>query len=196
VQSEHLVIGSHDYRETLEIFNSMPKHELFLTDNNDLLELINHIVVDDPLMPVRVFINQKLSTNNILLIVIFDNHLYNEDAVARMAKYLKTNLNTDIIDDRVYFQVNNIVRIHYYFNIGKRVVNVIDLPKLEKRLSELLESWQQRKIRLIKKRFGTDYGRIISKYLNAFDDEYIIYINRRMPLPILKFLRSLFLLLR
>ncbi len=175
VQSEHLVIGSHDYRETLEIFNSMPKHELFLTDNDDLLELINHIVVDDPLMPVRVFINQKLSTNNILLIVIFDNHLYNEDAVARMAKYLKTNLNTDIIDDRVYFQVNNIVRIHYYFNIGKRVVDVIDLPKLEKRLSELLESWQQRKIRLIKKRFGTDYGRIISKYLNAFDDEYIIY---------------------
>lgn len=175
VQSRHLVAGSHDYRETLDIFNSMPKHELFLTDTVDLLELINLIVTEDPLIPVRVFINKKLSTHNILIIVVFDNNLYNEDAITRMTRYLTTNLGAETVDDHVYFQVNNIVRIHYYFNIKNQVVNIIDLPKLEKRLSEILESWQQRLIRLIKKRFESDYGRIISKYSNAFDDEYISY---------------------
>jgi len=172
VAERNLVVGSHDYRETVGVFNSIPKDELFLTDVSSLKELIDLIIVEDPLRQVRIFVRPNLSARGLSIIVIFDQHFYSEDVLKRITNYLKEHLAADTVDYNIYFRVHGLVRIHYYFNFYKSVVHIIDLPHTEEALAKILESWQHRLVSLIKTRFKEGTEKIIDRYSNAFDTEY------------------------
>ncbi len=172
IAERNLIVGSHDYRETVGVFNSIPKNELFLTDVSSLKELIDLIVMEDPLRQVSVFVQPNLSARGLSIIVIFEQHLYSEDVVKRITEYLKNHLAADTVDYNVYFRVFGLARIHYYFNFHKPVAHIIDLPHTEEVLAEILESWHQRLVILIRDRFKEGSDKIIDRYSNAFDNEY------------------------
>lgn len=165
--------GSHDYKEIITIFNSMPKEELFQASVDELLEevqtVLNLLFADQVLVSLRPDpLGRGVSTMVILPRGRFSGEIRHriQDAIAR--RFEGTVLNYHLA-----MSAGDQARLHFYISASPERVRQVRAEELEADIRQIIRSWEDRLRDELANTFETaEAQRLGDLYAPAFNEEY------------------------
>ncbi len=165
--------GTHDYKEIVAVFNSMPREELFSGESEQLHSDIRTIISLEQERSARLRLRADPLKRGISAMVMMPRESFNADVRRSIQAFLRERLQAKRVDYRLAMSdEQSHARFHFYF-VTDLDPGELDVKDLERTIRELARSWQDEfRERLIQAR-GERLGReLASKYGPAFDDSY------------------------
>jgi glutamate dehydrogenase len=164
---------SHAGKDLLHILSTLPRDDLFHASNDELYKLCMSILHLQERRKIRLFAREDVYGRFISCLVYVPRENFNSDIVQRMQEILKEDLHGLEISISTQFSSSLLVRIHYVVRVDSHHRMPYDLPKIEQKLIEAGQSWQDElRIHLIEN-FGVARGSALYKqYQNAIPASY------------------------
>ena len=171
--------GCHDYRKTVEIFNTFPKVELFFMDPAELVETVRSFTLLYRQGAIKVVATRSLAVGGVTLLVIMPRDFYSEDNLVRIETYLRRSVKGGTVSSRVIHISSDYLSLHVA--VLPRVEELrLDLDRLERGLTKITLPWDDQLRRPIERRCGDDEGRRRwQRYSSLFSREYQALIHPR-----------------
>ncbi len=174
--------NSHDYRKTVEIFNSFPKVELFFMEEGELMEIVRSFALLYRQGMVKVVATRSLAVHGLTLLLIMPREFYHVERERRMERYLKRYFRAHKIESRVIHISPDYLSLHVTLHPRDEEFRV-DLDRLEMSLTNLIRPWELRMRLLLIRHFGEEEGRVAwRRYAESFSREYRLLIHPRLAL--------------
>ncbi len=171
---ENIVEDSFEYKHIIDIFNTLPKDDLFISKIEDLKILLEELLTCETTERIKVLTRQASLVHGLYLMVVLPVKFYSQKNLESFTSYLKGNLNAKDIEYKVITQSSRIIRIHYYLIFGGNKKQNIDIKKIENNFINIVSSWKDDFKNTLNERFGYKNAiYLANKYLKSFDDEYI-----------------------
>ncbi len=172
---ENVVEDSFEYKHLIDIFNTLPKDDLFITNTENLKILLEELLTCETEERIKILSRQTNLVHGVYLVAVLPVKYYSQKNVDAYMDYLRKELKTEDVEYKVITQSPRIIRIHYYLIFGGKVKRPkIDIDKLEKALKEVVSSWKDNFRRALIDKYGTGKASYYTnKYASAFSDEYI-----------------------
>ncbi len=171
---ENIVEDSFEYKHIIDIFNTLPKDDLFISKTEDLKILLEELLTCETTERIKVLTRQASLVHGLYLMVVLPVKFYSQKNLESFTSYLKGNLNAKDIEYKVITQSSRIIRIHYYLIFGGNKKQNIDIKKIENDFINIVSSWKDDFKNTLNERFGYKNAiYLANKYLKSFDDEYI-----------------------
>ncbi|MDH3222613.1 MAG: NAD-glutamate dehydrogenase [Gemmatimonadota bacterium] len=165
--------GSHDYKEIITIFESMPKEELFLASEGeieaDLKTILTRYNTEEVLVTVR---SDPLHRGATILVVLprgrFSGEFRKEFEGALTSRY-----GCQVLNYHLAMGEGDQARLHFYVGGPDGVTDRIDAAELQALVVELTRSWAD-EVRegLAQHRPPDEARRLVKEYAQAFAPEY------------------------
>ncbi len=173
LELDDAIPGTHDYKEIVAVFNSMPREELFSSEAEQLHSDIRTIISLEQERSARLRLRPDPLKRGISAMVMMPRESFNADVRRSIQAFLRERLQAKRVDYRLAMSDEQThARFHFYF-VTDLDPGELDVKELERTIRELARSWQDEfRERLIQAR-GERVGReLASKYGPAFDDSY------------------------
>ncbi len=172
----------HDWRKTVEIFNTFPKVELFFMAPAELDQTIRSFTHLYRHGTVKVVATRSLAVRGATLLVIMPRNYYDSQNLARIEKYLARAFRVETVTSRVIHISGDYLSLHVTARPGSETFRV-DLPRLERGLTRIVRPWEQRLRHQLLSRQGEAQGRqLFARYGRSFSREYRTLVHPRFAL--------------
>ncbi|QRN80617.1 MAG: NAD-glutamate dehydrogenase, partial [Nocardiopsis sp. BM-2018] len=165
--------GSHDYKAIVEVFNSMPRADLFWADAPTLLREIRTILSLEQERGVRLTLRPDPLARGMAIMVILPRDRFDAEARRRIQQHLSAALSATHVDYQLAMGEDEAqVRLHFFFTT-EVLARDVDLKGLEREVAELARNWEDHVRERLLQAFGEANGRrLAERYLRAFDERY------------------------
>jgi glutamate dehydrogenase len=174
--------GCHDWRKTVEIFNTFPKVELFFMEPGALLETVRSFTLLYRHGAVKVVAARSLAVRGLTLLVIMPREFYAEESRSRIEAYLRRYFRSPSVAARVIHIAADYLSLHVALRPAQEIVR-LDSERLERGLTKLVRPWVLRLRLLLERGCGEERGaELWQKYAQAFPGEYRALIHPRLAM--------------
>jgi len=174
LESENLPVGSHDYRAMIQIFNGMPKEELFLVSVDDLREQIRAVMATEDTGDVRLVITPDTLGRGVTVMVILPKRNYSDEVRGRLRAEITEELGGAILSDHLVLGEGETARLHFYISASPERVEEIDVEALRDHVASIVRTWKQRLRGALGDRHDLEsVHRLEKRYFDAFTAEYV-----------------------
>lgn len=163
--------NSFEHQHITDIFNTLPKEELFVLKTRDLNDVIYRLLTSETEQHVHVFIVPTTSVRGFSLVVVLPYRLYSRTTVDKITNFLEQAFNAVNIEYKTIAQSSRIIRLHYY--IVSKEKELPDVKRIEKEVQKIAISWQEEFGREIHNYFSRENApSILKRYVAKFTEEY------------------------
>ncbi len=171
---ENIVEDSFEYEHIIDIFNTLPKDDLFISKIEELKILLEELLTCETAERIKVLMRKTSLIHGLYLMVVLPVKFYSQKNVEAFTHYLEEKLDTHDVEYKVIAQSSRIMRIHYYLIFSGDKKPHIDIKEIENDLISIVSSWKDNFRDLLIERVGyQDADTYLSRYLPAFHEEYI-----------------------
>src|SRR5690625_2488985 len=166
--------GSHDYKQIVSIFDSLPREELFWSDARQLLQDIRTIMSMDEERTVRLAVRPDPLGRGIGIIVIMPRDRFNAIVRRRVQRFLTSALKASHTDFQLTLgEDEEQARLHFFFTTELAPAE-IDAEALERHVTDLSRSWAEDLRERLVEAHGRKRGReLAARYTEAFSERFI-----------------------
>jgi glutamate dehydrogenase len=164
---------SHDFKKIVEIFNSLPRPDLFWADAESLHREIRTIMGLEQERGVRLMVRSDPLERGLAVMVVLPRDRFSASVRRRIQSRLATALDASAVDYQLAMgEDEEQVRLHFFFTTATREGEV-DVTGLEVDVAELTRGWEDHLRERLVRVHGVRAGRSLADtYLRAFEDRY------------------------
>ncbi len=167
----NILHDSHNYRKTVQIFNTFPKVELFLMGDDELRRMMRSFTQMHRQAGVKVVVAPSMSEHGLTLLLIMPKDFYSPDHLSRIETYLRRYFRATSVESRLIHLSSDYLSLHVNLRLNKSEVH-IEIQQLEQGLTRLALPWKLKFRDLLEKNFAADSFDIWERYIKAFDNDY------------------------
>jgi glutamate dehydrogenase len=165
--------GSHDYKEIITIFNSMPKEELFQSSPAELEKDIQTVLAQLFGNQVRLVLRPDPLRRGASVMVVLPRGKFSVEVRHRIQEALTRKLQGEVLNYHLALGANDQARLHFYISAPLAVSDAVDTRELEYEIAHLLRSWEDRLHEALARAHEPDEARqLAAVYARAFPEEY------------------------
>ena len=165
--------GSHDFKQLVSVFGSLPRDELFWSDAPRLLGDVRTVIGASQSGGVRVTVRPDPLARGLAVMVIMPRERFNSGVRRRVQAYLAQELGATHTDYQLVMgEGDEGVRFHFFFST-ETDYRTLTLGALEGGVQALTRTWGDRLGELLRRDLGELEGqRLAARYADAFDERY------------------------
>ena len=164
---------SHNYREAIKIFNSMPKEELFLARAVDIGEEIEAILAQYYTDQVTVTLRPAPTGHTVSAMVIMPRDRYSGRARRGIENELIQQFDATLLNTNLVMGGGEQARLHFQLAASAERIGSVKAEQLEPRVRALIQTWTDAlEMRLARSRSAEDARRQAHRWGAAFSPEY------------------------
>ena len=165
--------GSHDFKQIVAVFNSMPREELFWTDSKALHKDIRAIMEVQRQQRVRVTLRTDPLARGVQVMVIMPRDRFNSEVRYQIQELLTKRFEALHVDYQLSFsEEEDQVRFHFFFTTNNHMHD-LDLGKLETEVADLTRTWVDLLTDRLREKWGDVEGNRLAKlYSDSFGEAY------------------------
>ena len=167
------VEGSHDFKQVVAIFNSIPRDELFWSSPDQLHQDIRTIMGIERQRRVLLTVRPDPLSRGLALMVIMPRDRFNTHVRQRIQSFLAEELQADHVDYNLAMGEDEAqVRLHFFFTT-ELTIDSVDLPDLDRKIAEFTRSWEEHLLdEMLKRHDRSEARRLVNGYAQAFEEGY------------------------
>ncbi len=178
----HIPKDSHDYRKTVEIFNTFPKVELFFMDQQELVQTVRSFTLLYRQGAVKVVAARSLAVRGLTLLLIMPREFYSTEYTLRLETYLCRFFQSPTAKSRIIHISSEYMSLHVSVQPAKSELH-FDLERLERGLTNVARPWRARFRMLLEREYGDETCRALEeKYQAGFSREYRTLVHPRFAI--------------
>jgi glutamate dehydrogenase len=171
LQQDHLLPGSHDYKELVAAFNSLPKEELFRASLEELRQELDAITGSFGDTDVRVTMIPDAQRKMVVVLVLLPRERFSSEVRIQIQQALARRLNATPVYYHLELRDGYSAHLHFCFTAPN--VNLSSLPALQSEVRALTRTWTDRLAEQLVQKFGEPHGdELAHRYRDAFPAEY------------------------
>lgn len=172
------IADSHDFKQIVTIFNSMPREELFWSEAGQLHRDIRTIMAMQQEHDVRMTLRPDPLHRGALVMVIMPRDRFNTEVRHKIQELLEEVFQASHVDYQLSMgEDEEQVRFHFFLTTDADLAS-IDIRDLESRVVDLTRTWYDRLTeRLISTHGDTSGFRLGEQFLRAFPDGYMAHTS-------------------
>lgn len=159
ISSEDLIEGSHDYKATVQLFNSFPIDELFTTPDEDIRETVVGLLEAEERSDVRIFVRPDHLARSVSVMVSMPRDVFTPDLRRTLQDLLLERYTGSSIDYRLALSEGDNARLHFTIWIEGGVIPPVPLEELEQEVLDLCRTWDDLVIDLLTREWEPDAAR-------------------------------------
>jgi glutamate dehydrogenase len=164
---------SHNYREAIKIFNSMPKEELFLATAVDIGREIEAILTQYYTHQVKVMLRPDPTGHAVSVMVIMPRDRYSGRARRGIQAELIRQLDATLLNTNLVMGGGEQARLHFQFAAEPDRIDAIVPEQIEQRVRALIQTWTDMlEVRLARDRTPDEARSQAQRWGAAFSPEY------------------------
>jgi glutamate dehydrogenase len=165
--------GSHDFKEMITLFNSMPKEELFQASadelENEIQTLLALLFADE----VHVALRPDPLARGVSATVILPRGKFSVDVRTRIQETLARRLQGTVLNYYLALGAGDQARLHFYLSAPAEAVEAADPRELEREVVQIIRSWDDRLLdSLADAHPAGEAQHLMALYAPGFSDEY------------------------
>jgi glutamate dehydrogenase len=165
--------GSHDYKETITIFNSMPKEELFLASAEEIGEEIEAILARYHTQEVKVTVRRDPLERGASVMVIMPKERYSGRARRALQAELVARYHGTLLNYHLVMGGGDQARLHFYIAAPAEQLRAVTAEDVEEIARRILRTWaDELELRLAEQRSPDEARRAARSYGAAFGLDY------------------------
>lgn len=164
---------SHAGKDLTHILANLPRDDLFHATEDELYELSMAILHLQERRQIRLFVRKDAYGRFMSCLVYVPRENFNTTLVNRIQEILRKSFKGLDVSFTTYFSESVLARIHYVIRVDPRKKLNYDVKKIEKKLIEVGESWEDGFCESVLDYFGEERGNaLFSRYKHAFPISY------------------------
>ena len=173
LELDNAIEGSHDFKQIVSIFNSMPREELFWSNAESLHQDIRAIIAMQIQHKVRVIFRADPLARGLQAMVIMPKGRFNGEVRHLIQDLLTKRFEATHVDYQLSIgEEEDQVRFHFFF-ITNVLFQSLDLGALENQVVDLTRTWFDRlSEKLSDGRGPAEAAALAQSYSEAFPDAY------------------------
>ena len=178
-ENKNMLPGSYDYNEVIRIFTSIPKFELFRTNYEDLLFMVESLLTIINPSEVYLYAKPNTSISRLLMLAVLPQHLFTRTNIDAIREYLDRHV-PHTLTEVLEISGSDHTRLHCYFEQPAEDSQwVPNCESLQVDVRELVKPWEERLREAILQEFSGVLGqRMYAHYAQAFPSHHKV---RRSP---------------
>jgi glutamate dehydrogenase len=165
--------GSHDFKEIITIFNSMPKEELFQASPAELLHEVQTVLrllfADD----VHVSLRPDPLDRGVSVMVVLPRGKFSGEVRQRIQAALARRLNGTVLNYYLAMSAGDQARLHFYLSVPSEMLGKVEPREIEHEIVQIIRSWDDRLLDALTEAFpAAEAHRLAGRYLHALSPEY------------------------
>jgi len=171
LEEEHLLAGSHDYKELVAAFNSLPKEELLRASLDELRQELDAIVNSFGDSDVKVAMLPDPRRKMVVVMVLLPRDHFSSEVRVRIQEALARRLNGTLVYYHLDLREGSSAHLHFCFAAPN--TNRAQLPAMQAEVTALTRTWTDRLAEQLVRKFGEPHGsELANRYRDAFPAEY------------------------
>jgi glutamate dehydrogenase len=165
--------GSHDYKEIITIFNSLPKEELFLSSAEEVAEDVQTVLTSFSAKNVRISLREDPLHRGLSVMVIIPRDRFSGTVRRSIEAALVAVYEGEVLNYHLALGEGDQARLHFYLGAAGERVQAVTVSELEKAVAELIRTWTDRVREGLEAVWPADEAhRLASKYGESLSKEY------------------------
>ncbi len=144
IAEEDLIEGSHDYKATVQLFNSFPMDELFTTPDGDIRATVLGLLEAEERSDVRLFVRPDHLARSVSIMVSMPRDVFSAELRRSIQELFMARYKGSSIDYRLALSEGNHARLHFTVWIEGRALPSVPLDTLEQEVIDLCRTWDDR----------------------------------------------------
>jgi len=165
--------GSHDYKEIITIFNSLPKEELFLTSAGEIGEDIQTVLNSYHTAGVRVTLRMDPVGRGLSVMVILPKDRFSGEVRQALEGRLVELFEAEVLNYHLSLGGGDQARLHFYLAGAQEKLRGVEAEVVEQEVARLIRTWADRvRAGLERVRPPDEARRLARRYSDAVSAEY------------------------
>ncbi len=170
---EDAIAGSHHYKQVVQLFNTVPKNELFSTPTEDIRDSIVGLIEAQERENIRLFVRRDLLQRNVSVLVVLPRDRFNAELRKGLQTLMLERLGGSSIDYQLALGESDTARIHFTVWITGEDVPSVNVEDLEAEVINMARTWEERLSEALADTFGDDRGEDLSnRWAASFPEAY------------------------
>lgn len=172
---EGAIENSHDYKNIVNIFDSMPKDEVLCLSVPSLRSLVHTILDIQNKNETRVSIKFDHGKRSASVLIVMPRDRFNSEVRHHLQRHIENTFGAPLGSSEYFLDLSNKPHARFYFHIplSERTMPQIDLARLKLEVGELTQTWLDRlEDRILRSNQFRQPGQIWKRYRYAFPEEY------------------------
>ncbi len=136
--------GSHDYKEIITIFNSLPKEELFLASAEEVGADIRTVLTSYHTAGVRVTLREDPLHRGASVMLILPKDRFSGEARKALEAALVRLFDGEILNYHLALGAGDQARLHFYMATRPDRLREVRTPEVEQLVERIIRSWADR----------------------------------------------------
>ncbi|MYB05380.1 MAG: NAD-glutamate dehydrogenase [Gemmatimonadetes bacterium] len=173
LESSGLAEGSHDYKEVITIFGSLPKEELFLASAEEILKDIRTILIRYNTAEVFVSVRRDALGRGVSIMVVLPRSRFSGSFRREFEAWLVRRYDAEILNYHLAMSAGDQARLHFYLGGTPENLAQVDAEELRATVADLTRSWFDEVRDLLSEDRPADEARRLARhYSRSFAPEY------------------------
>ena len=173
LQSAGLAEGSHDYKEVITIFGSLPKEELFLASSEEIAKDIRTILIRYNTAEVFVSVRRDVLGRGVSIMVVLPRNRFSGSFRREFEASLVSRYKAEILNYHLAMSAGDQARLHFYLGGDPENLARVDAEELRATVADLTRSWFDEVRDLLSEVRPPDEARRLARhYSRSFAPEY------------------------
>ncbi|MFM1846637.1 MAG: hypothetical protein RL417_111 [Pseudomonadota bacterium] len=175
IEREAVLEGSYDYKNIVNVIDSMPKDEALRMDVDTLRDVVHVIIGDISRDETRIHMYLDPEKRGVSMLTAIPRDRFNTAVRHKIQRHVEELLGAKPDSSEFHVGVSNkpLVRLYFYIPVARGAAPVVDLPKLRTDIVELSQTWRDNLGSLVRSsNLFSDRERIWSDYAEAFPEDY------------------------
>ncbi|MGI9626112.1 MAG: NAD-glutamate dehydrogenase domain-containing protein, partial [Longimicrobiales bacterium] len=165
--------GSHDYKEIITIFESMPKEELFLASEDEIEADVQTILTRYNTEEVLVSVRRDPLKRGASILVVLPRGRFSGEFRKEFEEVLVQKYHSQVLNYHLAMGQGDQARLHFYVGAPEEVLSDLDAEDLETVVHQLTQSWADEvRAGLAQRRPPDEARRLASAYNQGCAPEY------------------------
>ena len=134
--------GSHDYKEIITIFNSMPKEDLFQASREELekeVQTVLSLLFSDD---VHVTLRPDPLRRGVTVMVVLPRGKFSGEVRQRIQEMLTQRFGGAMLNYHLALSAGDQARLHFFLTASPSAVEQADAAELERETARIIRSWE------------------------------------------------------
>ena len=161
--------NTHGSRALLFVVQSLPRDELFQTDEDSLLECATGVLQLQERQRVRVFVRHDVYGHFVSLLIFVPRERYHTESRKKIQQILLETFHGQNVDFSVQLSESILARIHFIIHCSESCRINYSVKEIEQKIVEALAEWQDDLKKELHNYFGEAKG---NEYLQSYADGF------------------------
>ncbi len=173
LQAERVVPDSHEYREIVTVFDSLPKAELFAMSAEAIRAEIRSVLAAERTGEVTVTLRPDALERGVAVTVVLARDTFSEVVRGKIRDTLAARFTGEVVDDHLVLGEGTHARLHFFLAAPRARVLAVRRDELQREIAELTRGWDDRLRERLRAEHGEADGTALAeRYGHTLPDEY------------------------